>query len=453
MDPLIRSISGLRGIAGTSFNEEVIFSHIIAFLSIQKKGVILVARDGRSHGKNFLNYSCKVIIKAGFDVINCGIIPTPTAQFLVQKYNYSGGLILTASHNPSEWNGLKFLDRDGSFLAPNKTQLLLEKANQKIDLPTNNSGKIHHKREFWKEHVDNSLGISCIDLDKIKSKKYKVVIDAVNSAGSIIIPYLLEKMGCNVIKLNCDGNGKFSRNGEPLPQNLTKLSELVVSEKADFGLATDPDADRLALVDEKGKPFGEEYTLAIAIDEYLDSTKSKNPVVVNLSTSLLSEYACKKHKVKLIRSKVGETNVVEKMKKYHSEIGGEGNGGVILKESHLGRDSVNAILLIVNLFAKCGIPISDIRKKFPKYNLIKDKISVEKVDSKKVIDIIKQKINFEEIDDQDGCKLIWKDKWIHIRKSNTEPIIRIYAESIENEDLLSEITEIKNIIRDHKNKS
>lgn len=453
MDPLIRSISGLRGIAGTSFNEEVIFSHIIAFLSIQKKGVILVARDGRSHGKNFLNYSCKVIIKAGFDVINCGIIPTPTAQFLVQKYNYSGGLILTASHNPSEWNGLKFLDRDGSFLAPNKTQLLLEKANQKIDLPTNNSGKIHHKREFWKEHVDNSLGISCIDLDKIKSKKYKVVIDAVNSAGSIIIPYLLEKMGCNVIKLNCDGNGKFSRNGEPLPQNLTKLSELVVSEKADFGLATDPDADRLALVDEKGKPFGEEYTLAIAIDEYLDSTKSKNPVVINLSTSLLSEYACKKHKVKLIRSKVGETNVVEKMKKYHSEIGGEGNGGVILKESHLGRDSVNAILLIVNLFAKCGIPISDIRKKFPKYNLIKDKISVEKVDSKKVIDIIKQKINFEEIDDQDGCKLIWKDKWIHIRKSNTEPIIRIYAESIENEDLLSEITEIKNIIRDHKNKS
>tara|TARA_B000000557_G_scaffold264752_1_gene271486 strand:- start:3966 stop:5327 length:1362 start_codon:yes stop_codon:yes gene_type:complete len=453
MDPLIRSISGLRGIAGTSFNEEVIFSHIIAFLSIQKKGVILVARDGRSHGKNFLNYSCKVIIKAGFDVINCGIIPTPTAQFLVQKYNYSGGLILTASHNPSEWNGLKFLDRDGSFLAPNKTQLLLEKATQKIDLPTNNSGKIHHKREFWKEHVDNSLGISCIDLDKIKSKKYKVVIDAVNSAGSIIIPYLLEKMGCNVIKLNCDGNGKFSRNGEPLPQNLTKLSELVVSEKADFGLATDPDADRLALVDEKGKPFGEEYTLAIAIDEYLDSTKSKNPVVINLSTSLLSEYACKKHKVKLIRSKVGETNVVEKMKKYHSEIGGEGNGGVILKESHLGRDSVNAILLIVNLFAKCGIPISDIRKKFPKYNLIKDKISVEKVDSKKVIDIIKQKINFEEIDDQDGCKLIWKDKWIHIRKSNTEPIIRIYAESIENEDLLSEITEIKNIIRDHKNKS
>ena len=453
MDPLIRSISGLRGIAGTSFNEEVIFSHIIAFLSIQKKGVILVARDGRSHGKNFLNYSCKVIINAGFDVINCGIIPTPTAQFLVQKYNYSGGLILTASHNPSEWNGLKFLDRDGSFLAPNKTQLLLEKANQKIDLPTNNSGKIHHKREFWKEHVDNSLGISCIDLDKIKSKKYKVVIDAVNSAGSIIIPYLLEKMGCNVIKLNCDGNGKFSRNGEPLPQNLTKLSELVVSEKADFGLATDPDADRLALVDEKGKPFGEEYTLAIAIDEYLDSTKSKNPVVVNLSTSLLSEYACKKHKVKLIRSKVGETNVVEKMKKYHSEIGGEGNGGVILKESHLGRDSVNAILLIVNLFAKCGILISDIRKKFPKYNLIKDKISVEKVDSKKVIDIIKQKINFEEIDDQDGCKLIWKDKWIHIRKSNTEPIIRIYAESIENEDLLSEITEIKNIIRDHKNKS
>ena len=453
MDPLIRSISGLRGIAGTSFNEEVIFSHIIAFLSIQKKGVILVARDGRSHGKNFLNYSCKVIINAGFDVINCGIIPTPTAQFLVQKYNYSGGLILTASHNPSEWNGLKFLDRDGSFLAPNKTQLLLEKANQKIDLPTNNSGKIHHKREFWKEHVDNSLGISCIDLDKIKSKKYKVVIDAVNSAGSIIIPYLLEKMGCNVIKLNCDGNGRFSRNGEPLPQNLTKLSELVVSEKADFGLATDPDADRLALVDEKGKPFGEEYTLAIAIDEYLDSTKSKNPVVVNLSTSLLSEYACKKHKVKLIRSKVGETNVVEKMKKYHSEIGGEGNGGVILKESHLGRDSVNAILLIVNLFAKCGIPISDIRKKFPKYNLIKDKISVEKVDSKKVIDIIKQKINFEEIDDQDGCKLIWKDKWIHIRKSNTEPIIRIYAESIENEDLLSEITEIKNIIRDHKNKS
>lgn len=453
MDPLIRSISGLRGIAGTSFNDKVIKSHINAFLSLQKSGTILIARDGRPHGVDYLNICYKTITNAGFNVIDCGIIPTPTAQFLVQEYKYSGGIILTASHNPTEWNGLKFLDEGGCFVNPEKTQLLLNNADKNISPAQSNPGDILTDEEMWKNHVQHTLNLPCIDAENIKSKKYKIVVDAVNSAGSEIIPYLLHYLDCEIVKINCEGTGEFSRGPEPLPENLSLLSQTVITEKADFGLATDPDADRLAIVDENGNPLGEEFTLAIAIDGFLQNSNDSNPVVVNLSTSLLSEFACKKHNIKLVRAKVGEINVVEEMKVLESNIGGEGNGGVILKDSHLGRDSVVATALVLNQFANLNHSVSKIKDQFPNYILVKDKVSIFGLNPDVILTKIKTLFNDAIMDERDGLKLSWKSKWIHIRKSNTEPIMRIYAEAEDIKEISMSLEKIKNIIensRDNK---
>jgi phosphomannomutase len=446
MDPLIRSISGLRGIAGTSFNNDIIISHVNAFLSFQKIGTVLVARDGRTHGENYLNICFETIKNAGFNVIDCGIIPTPTAQFLVKENKYSGGVILTASHNPTEWNGLKFLDSDGCFVNPKKTQQLLDRADENIQPKNDIIGEISHNEKAWISHINHTLNLSCINIEKIKSRNFKVVVDAVNSAGSIIIPQLLNELNCEVTKINCNSDGHFARGPEPIPENLKQLSEKVIEVKADFGLATDPDADRLAIVDENGEPLGEEFTLALAIDGYFQSSNTNNAVVVNLSTSMLSEYSCKKHDIELVRSKVGEINVVEEMIVQNSDIGGEGNGGVILKESHLGRDSVIATALSLNRFAMTSQHVSEIKRSFPNYKLIKDKVSIEGLNPDKILNLINSKFGEPEKDIRDGLKLTWTNKWIHIRKSNTEPIMRIYAESENENNLIDSLNLIKIII-------
>lgn len=450
MDPLIRSISGLRGIVGTTFNNEIVESHINAFLSLQKTGTILVARDGRPHGKDYLEICYKTITNAGFNVVDCGIIPTPTAQFIVQENQFSGGILLTASHNPTEWNGLKFLDNDGCFVNPEKTQTLLNNADEQIIPNSNLIGDKSIELDLWKNHVNHTLNLSCINKDKIKSRKFKIVVDAVNSAGSNIIPYLLNELNCEVIKLNCAGDGNFARGPEPLPENLSALSQKVLDENADFGLATDPDADRLAIVDKKGKPLGEEFTLAIAIDGFLKNTQANNPVVVNLSTSMLSEFACKKHGVDLIRAKVGEINVVEEMKVQNSQIGGEGNGGVILNESHLGRDSIVATALVLDHFANMTDSVSEIRNQFPDYKLIKDKVEIAGLNPDLILNQLKVEFKDAEIDERDGLKLTWPNKWIHVRKSNTEPIMRIYAESEDKSEIEDSIEKIKEIIKDSR---
>ena len=453
MDPLIRSISGLRGIVGTSFNNDVIVSHINAFLSLQESGTILVARDGRPHGKDYLDICFDVIIGAGFNVVECGIIPTPTAQFLVKQNNYSGGILLTASHNPTEWNGLKFLDNGGCFVNPEKTQILLDRADENVVANSESIGKINFQKKSWKNHVEHTLNLSCVNVEKIKSRNFKIVVDTVNCAGSTIIPFLLNELNCDVIKINCEGNGFFARGPEPLPENLKQLSDKVIEENADFGLATDPDADRLAIVNELGEPLGEEFTLALAIDGYFQNSENTNPVVVNLSTSMLSEYSCKKHNIELIRAKVGEINVVEEMKLQQSEIGGEGNGGVILKESHLGRDSVVSTALTLNRFAFSDDSVSQIRASFPDYDLIKDRVSITGLNPDELLDKIKSEFSEPEIDQRDGLKLTWQDKWIHIRKSNTEPIMRIYAESENKNDLTKSLNLIKSMIENSRKKN
>lgn len=450
MDPLIRSISGLRGIVGTTFNNQIVESHINAFLSLQETGTILIGRDGRPHGKNYLEICYKTIINAGFNVVDCGIIPTPTAQFIVQKNQYSGGILLTASHNPTEWNGLKFLDNDGCFVNPEKTKILLNNADKNIIPNSDSTGEEFIDLDLWKNHVNHTLNLSCINKEKIKSRNFKIVVDAVNSAGSKIIPYLLNELNCEVIKINCEGDGNFVRGPEPLPENLSTLSQRVLDEKADFGLATDPDADRLAIVDEKGNPLGEEFTLAIAIDGFLKNFQTNKPVVVNLSTSMLSEFACKKYGVDLIRAKVGEINVVEEMKLQDSQIGGEGNGGVILNESHLGRDSVVATALVLNHFADMKDSVSEIRNQFPDYKSIKDKVEISGLNPDVILNQLKVEFECPEIDEKDGLKLTWTNKWIHVRKSNTEPIMRIYAESENKYEIEDSIEKIKKIIKDSR---
>lgn len=442
---LIKSISGIRGIVNSGFDESIITQYAIAFSKIQPEGVILIARDGRKHGLQFSKKLSEILISLSRDVVDCGIIPTPTAQFIVKENNYSGGIIITASHNPSEWNGLKFIDIDGCFLSPQKNIKLLSSPIEKYNKLSTNRKKIDYNSQSISQHIKNIIGLSYIDIEKIRNKKYKIVVDAVNSSGSKIIPELLKEMGCEVITINCNSDGTFSRGAEPLAHNLTELSESVLKTNSNLGIATDPDGDRLAIVDEKGNPLGEEFTLVVCCDSILKQHTIKNPIVTNLSTSMAIDKLADKYNVKVKRTKVGEINVVDKMKIENSIVGGEGNGGVILSESHYGRDSLVAISLFLNRLSMERITVSELYNKLPHYEIVKDFIKTEDNLNQNFINTIKQKFNPNQIDELDGVKLIWPDKWIHIRKSNTEPIVRFYAESENLEDSKILITKSKEL--------
>lgn len=446
MNHLIRSISGIRGIVGKTFTYDLIKSHINAFLTMQDDGAILVAYDGRSHGKDFLKYALDIIISAGRIAVNCGLIPTPTAQFLIKQHGYSGGILITASHNPPEWNGLKFIDSNACFTSPQKTLQLFEYADIGKTPGNSTAGSIQHENELWNDHVKHTLGLPMLNIDRIKRRKFRIVVDAVNCTGSIILPYLLDKMGCEVIQLNCNGTGEFTRGAEPLPENLMDLCNSTKEYNADLGLATDPDGDRLAVVDDTGHPPGEEFTLPFCMDGYFIESSTTSPAVVNLSSSMLNDWVCSKHKVKLVRSSVGEINVVEKMKECGSKIGGEGNGGVILAESHFGRDSIVAAALFLNRLSMEVNPLSECSTNFPNYIMTKDKISIDGLNLEEIFKRIKEEYRSVELNELDGIKLIWPEKWIHIRPSNTEPILRIYAESEDENQLKREINNIKNSI-------
>ena len=434
---LIKSISGIRGIVNDGFDNNTIVEFAIAFSKLQNKGPILIARDGRNHGSKFLEKLSEVLLSDSRTVIDCGIIPTPTAQYIIAKNNYSGGIVITASHNPTHWNGLKFIDDNGCFLNPEKNQILLDSSSNILDnlnINNRNNKVIDYHEKSIKEHLNNIMNLSVINLNRIQDKKYKVVIDAVNSSTSKILPLLLGKFNCTVIPLNCNSNGEFTRGAEPLPHNLSEISKTVIDNCADFGIATDPDGDRLAIIDEHGTPLGEESTLTICCDSLLRDEKIKTPIVTNLSTSMAIDKLANHYNVSVIRSKVGEINVVNEMKKVKASIGGEGNGGVILPESHYGRDSLVATALLLNRLSMENITMSKLYQKIPHYKIIKDFIKTDKLLNQDFICLVKEKLNPLEINELDGLKLIWQDKWIHIRKSNTEPIIRFYSESEEVKD-------------------
>ena len=427
---LIRSASGLRGIAKDHFTPELIDKYISAFITTQNIKSCVIGRDGRPSGKQISQWVIDSFHKNGINVENCGLATTPTMQVMTEKEHYDGGIVITASHNPSEYNGLKFLQSDGTFLSPEQCEELFKAVDQNVSIVQPDSlGVVSDYSTANEEHIEKVLAAMCIDTDNIRKNKFKVVIDCVNGAGSFILPMLCEKLGCEVITINCNGNGDFTRTPEPLAENLNELEKKVINVGADVGFATDPDGDRLSIISNKGNAIGEEYTLVLAVKNYLNYQKSI--VATNLSTSMMLESIANE----TIRTKIGEAHVVQKMNELNIPIGGEGNGGVILKEVHLGRDSLVAISMILSLLSSSGKSISDEISNIPQYLMIKDKILI---DDKIDFDSLETIFDCNEINKIDGIKFIWPNKWIHIRKSNTEPIIRIFAEA-KNQDEVNEL--------------
>lgn len=447
---IIRSISGVRGLTETHLTPKESELYAEAVHTMLPPGVIVIGRDSRPSGVAILDAFVYRLNRLGRDVLVCGVVPTPTIQFMVENTEAIGGIIITASHNPAEWNGLKFVTEDGTFFAPD----LCKKLFYIVDhLETLTDAKSDSKAMVWKEnnanqkHVIKILGLSCIDVDAIRKRHFKIVIDAVNGAGSEALPLLLESLGCKVILLNCDGSGTFTRGTEPLPENLKELSSIIIDKKADAGFAVDPDADRLAVVDENGNPLGEEYTLVLAAEGYIKHTGRKETFVVNLSTSMALEKLADKYECKVERSAVGEINVVKMMQRIGANLGGEGNGGVILKDAHLGRDSLVGAAMVLNRMAQSDEPISAIKAQLPQFEIIKEKVSLENVCVDAALQLVQDAFEHAEINTIDGLKFTWDDRWVHLRKSNTEPIMRIYAEAPTKQAANELVEKVKEIVK------
>jgi len=426
---IIRSISGVRGHIYTHLSSEKIKVYARAFHTHIDQGLVFLGRDSRPSGEDLLNAFTEELIRLGRDVIICGIVPTPTVQFMVEKSEAAGGAIITASHNPIEWNGLKFVRSDGTFFNSKDCEDLFECVDRNDALESaSEPGLFFPDQNSILKHSIHTIELSCIDLNAIRNRKFKVVIDAVNGAGSEALPLLLAHLGCEVISIHCEGNGEFKRGTEPLPENLGDLRKTVIKNEAHVGFAVDPDADRLAVVNEKGQALGEEYTLVLAAEGYIKNKQSKETFVTNLSTSLALEKMAELNNCTVERSAVGEINVVQKMIEAGSELGGEGNGGVILKEAHLGRDSLVGAAMVLNRMAQEDIPLSQIHAALPQFYIVKDKINLDAIEKDAVLEKAKSVFTDAEVNTIDGVKFTWEDSWIHLRSSNTEPIMRIYAE-------------------------
>ena len=443
---LIRSISGVRGLVASTLTPEVAVVYAKALHKYLPDGVIVVGRDSRPSGDVILNSMCEELVSLGRTIIHCDIVPTPTVQFMVHNTEAVGGFIVTASHNPIEWNGLKFVREDSTFFHPDDCKELFELVDKNSTIESKKEpGIIWPEQNAVQKHIISCVGLKCITLNRIQKRKFKVVIDSINGAGSQALPAVLQALGCEVIELNCEPDGNFTRGTEPLPENLMDLRNMVKRHRADVGFAVDPDADRLAIVSETGEPLGEEYTIVIAADGYLNEMKQSENFVLNLSSSLALEKLAESRGSSVIRSAVGEINVVNKMNEVNSNLGGEGNGGVILRECHLGRDSLVGVTMILNRMSQTNDPLSVIHQSLPQFIIVKDKVNIEEIDPE---DIIKRATNlFEnaEINTLDGIKFIWKDKWAHLRKSNTEPIIRIYSEAPDKNQALELVNKIKSL--------
>lgn len=427
MKTLIASISGVRGIVGEGLNPEVVLKYSFAFGNYCQSKRVVLGRDCRASGE-MLWFACvSGLLASGCEVIDIGICPTPTVEIAVEKMKAGGGIVITASHNPIEWNGLKFIGKDGMFLNELELKKLFKLTEKIFDYkPGHKWGKIYFADGWIQRHIDLILKLKYIDKVKIKRRKLKAVIDCNNGAGSVIAPMLLERLGCKTVKLNCTFTGKFSHPPEPVPENLRQLCEKVKRQKADLGFALDPDGDRLAIVSEKGLPLGEEYTLALATKFVL--SKKLGNVAVNVSTSRVMDDIANEYKVKLCRTKVGEAFVSRGIRRVKGIIGGEGNGGVILPEAHYGRDGLLGMALILGYLAESNCPISQLATKLNRYFIVKRAIKLKgnfENRLKRLLEIHKDR----EIDKIDGVKFNFKDFWVHIRKSNTEPIVRIIAEA------------------------
>lgn len=423
------SVSGIRGIVGESLTPEILIKYVSIFGQRHSSKKIVVGGDPRASYRFIRPLVKSTLLACGCDVADIGITPTPTVEIAVKKLQAAGGIAITASHNPMEWNGIKFIGADGMFLPEREVFALYQEADQRKRNYV--SWEKLGKEEFYDEAINDHLkliyNLPYLKIDQIRQKKFKVVLDTVNGAGGVIIPRLLNDLGCEVIPLNMDPTGLFAHPPEPVPQNLVDLAVAVKKNKADFGMAVDPDADRLALISNEGNPLGEEYTLALAVKFLL--SKKLGYVVVNLSTSRVIDEIAQYYNVLLFKTKVGEINVSQRMKEVDAVIGGEGNGGVILPEVHLGRDAATGIALILQFLAEAGGTLSGLKQSLPQYYILKDKESIKDIDSDKVIEHFTEKFKNEQLDLTDGLRIDRADSWIHLRKSNTEPIIRIIVES------------------------
>ncbi len=431
--PIIRSISGLRATTNDgSLTGELILAYCQAFAEICNFGKIVIGRDGRIGGEEVENLVIEALLQAGAEVVRLGIVPTPTVQLIAELPEYAGGIAITASHNPQNWNGLKFINSDGVFLDAEGNHKLWQIVDNKEFKKNSSIGKLINFEQAIDYHINKILRIPLISnkIENIRNRKFKIAVDAVNASGSIALPKLLHNLGCEVFELYCDGSGIFPHEAEPLPKNLIELANYVELNNCDLGVAVDPDADRLVLVDEKGICINEELTIALAIDSVLGNLNAERAkVVVNLSTSNVSKLVCDRYGASLERAAVGEINVVKKMKEVKAIIGGEGSGGVILPECHYGRDSLVGIALILTLLIDLNKSISDIVANYPKLFMKKEKQSFMGNFSL-LMNKIKSQFPNAKIDENDGIRLDFPDlSWVQVRKSNTEPIIRIIAES------------------------
>ena len=433
------SISGIRGVVGDGLTAQVVMKFAQAFGTYLGNGKIVVGRDSRVTGPMFKHAVFSGLMAAGCDIIDIDVCSTPTVEMTVKKLKARGGIVITASHNPLEWNALKLIDSSGMFLDESQGKKVIEIAdnNEFQNVPWNQVGKVVHYEHAIEDHIKAILKLEIISPGKIAKKGFKVVIDCVNGAGGTILPSLMKELGCDVVFINKEPTGLFPRSPEPLPENLTELCEKVVSEKADIGFAVDPDVDRLAIVSEKGNPLGEEYTLVMAINYVLG--KKDGPLVVNASVTQAVDDLAAKYNTEVFRTKVGEIHVSKKMKLVKAAIGGEGNGGVILPDLLMGRDASLGIALILQQLTEFSGTISELHQSLPQYFQSKNRIEIKDMDVPLILDEILKKYKTENIDKTDGIKILWEDHWVHIRPSNTEPIIRIYSEakSLEEADALS----------------
>lgn len=462
---LIKSVSGIRGTIGGKVSENLTPLDIVKFTaafgtwlkSKKDPARVVVGRDARISGEMLNRLVCSTLQALSIDVIDLGLSTTPTVEIAVTSEEASGGIILTASHNPMQWNALKLLNHNGEFLSASDGEDVLKLAEeQPFDFaPVTKLGKIEYREDYFRKHIDMIMDLPLVDAHAIRNRNFRIVVDAVNSTGGIIVPMLLEELGVSVTKIHCEPTGYFPHNPEPLPEHLTDISREIQKGKYDLGIAVDPDVDRLALICEDGTPFGEEYTLVAVADYVLrNETGSRRNTVSNLSSTRALRDITEKHGGRYFASAVGEVHVVTAMKENDAVIGGEGNGGVIYPDLHYGRDALVGIALFLSHLANAGMSVSRLRAGYPNYIISKNKIELTpEINMDEVLEGVKAKYNKQPINTTDGVRIEFDREWVHLRKSNTEPIIRIYAEAdleAKAETLARKIiTDIKEIIAEN----
>lgn len=437
---LIKSISGIRGTIGGSQGDNLTPSDIVKFTigysrwlrerNPERRLSVVVGRDARISGEMVCNLVHGALMGCGIDVVDVGLCTTPGVEMAVTARKADGGIIITASHNPRQWNALKLLNERGEFLSDADGHEVLDMAERGMaEFPgVDELGVVIERASFDDEHIDRVLALPLVDVDAVGAKKFRVIVDAVNSVGGIVIPRLLERMGVEVVRLNCEPTGDFAHNPEPIAENLTQIMEAVRKGDADMGIVVDPDVDRLAFVCENGELFGEEYTLVAVADYVLSCTPGDT--VSNLSSTRALRDVTERHDGKYFASAVGEVNVVAKMKEVGAVIGGEGNGGVIYPELHYGRDALVGVALFLTHLAHSGASMTELRSSYPEYHMAKGKITLRPgMNVKEILARVKEEYAGEKVTDIDGVKIDFADSWVHMRSSNTEPIIRVYSEA------------------------